>query len=170
MCKNTTFLKNIIFKHLPDMFPTETSRQQALKYPKVFNVEHLTEIALAKVGGYEFIDAAHCDFSDGTEAKTGSVSVNPQKKGVNTYRGEISNVISSGGQIKTGAIRFCLYIPHTKSIKYFYIPSSKINTLGINVHPTTNMGRIFFTYNAIKDCVPKLAQFEVSSFETVATI
>ncbi|MDC0863057.1 hypothetical protein OAP74_01125, partial [bacterium] len=64
MNKNTTFLKNIIFKYLPENFPTATSQKLALQFPQAYNVEHLTEIALAKVGGYDFVDASGYDFSD----------------------------------------------------------------------------------------------------------
>ena len=169
MCKNTTFLKNIGFEYLPDMFPTTTSRKLALKYPQAYNIEYLTEIALATVGGYEFIDGEHCDFSDGSEAKTGSVRLNPTKRGGNSHTGEISNIVSSGGVMKSGDIRLCLYIPFDESIRYFFIPNTELKGIKINIHPTMQMGRIFFTYYHPTGRIKKLEKYEVEDFKSVAT-
>lgn len=169
MCKTVTLFKNIVNKYHPD-FSSTSLLAQVKNHPQIFNIEHLIELTMAHIGGYDFVDAAHCDFSDGTECKTGSVSPNPVKQGRNSYRLEISNIVSPGGSIKEGDVRAVIYNPHTGSQTYYYIPQNRLTDLGINYHPTTGIGRIFATWNRITNKIPKLEAYKVDSFMQVATI
>lgn len=168
MNKITTLFEQIVHKYHPD-FKSPALLHQVRQHPRIFNIEHLIELTMAEVGGYKFIDAEHCDFDDGTECKTGSVSPNPVKFGYSSHRLEISNVISSGGKIKSGDIRIVLYNPVKGGVDYFYIPQYRLASIGINRHPTTKMGRIFASYNREKDYIPKLEPFRCKTFLEVAT-
>jgi hypothetical protein len=170
MCKSQNMLTDILFKHHPD-FHCEVTQKVLLKHHRAVNGEHLVEQAMAAVGGYEFVDGAHYDFSDGTECKTGSIRPSPTKPGRNTYAGEISNVVSSGGVQKSGDVRFVLWNPHRARFEYFYIPHAHLGTtLKINTHGTNGTGRIFFTWNQTTDVIAKLEPFRVRSFHQLATI
>jgi hypothetical protein len=168
MCKTKTLFRDVVNVYHPD-FNSKSLLKQVEQYPQIFNIEHLIELTMAHVGGYEFIDADHCDFSDGSECKTSSVSPNPVKAGRNTYRLEISNVVSPGGSMKSGDVRVVLYNPHTCSATYYFIPQNKLESVGINYHPTTGIGRIFATWNSVTNKVPKLEPYKVNSFEELAS-
>lgn len=167
MCKTTTLFEQIVTKYHPD-FSGSRLLAQVRRHPKIFNIEHLVELTMAYVGGYTFIDADHCDFDDGSECKTASISPNPVKYGRNTYRLEISNIVSTGGSIKSGPVRAVVYNPHTHSTTYYYIPHQALTSLGINYHPTTGIGRVFATWNRVTGSIPKLDRYQVSSFEELA--
>lgn len=169
MCKTITMFKEVVLKY-NTIFNIPEIQKAVEKHPTIFNIEHLVELTMAEVGGYEFIDAEHCDFSDGSECKTGSISPNPTSAGRNTYRWEISNIISSGGKTKSGPVRLVLYNPHTEKCTYYFIPETQFESLGINIHPTTNIGRVFGTWNSKTNKIGKLDDFEVNSFETLAKI
>jgi hypothetical protein len=167
MCKTKTLFRQIVGKYHP-AFANDNIAEQVKQHPKIFNIEHLIELTMAHVGGYKFVDADHCDFSDGSECKTASVYPSPLKKGGNSYRVEISNVVSSGGRIKSGDIRFVLYNPHNNSVSYYFVPQDKIQSLGINYHPTTGIGRVFATWHKITNRINKLDSYRVDSFEDLA--
>ena len=170
-CKNTALLKEIIFDSLPEMFPTEESRAYALAHPRAFNCEYLVELSMERVGGLKYIDGEHADFLDGTDSKTASVNPRPVKKGQNSHRLEISNIMTAGGNQKSGALRVVLYNPLLKDRKLrFYFVPKHVWMQSINRHPTTGIGRMFATYNRETDRIPKLDGCEVSDFETLAKI
>jgi hypothetical protein len=169
MCKTQTLYEQIIAPHnktfsIPEIWNT------VQKYPSILNIEHLVELTMAETGGYEFINAEHCDFSDGSECKTASISPNPVKQGNNSYRLEISNVVSPGGKMKTGDLRVVVYNPHRNECLFYFIPHEDIWQCGINFHPTTGIGRIFCTWNRLTNRISKLNKFEVGSFEELARI
>ena len=159
------FKYNTVFKNNADL------QQLAITYPEIFNIERLVEITMADVGGYNYIDGDHCDFDDGSECKTASVRPSPRGgSSINSYQLEISNVVSTGGNAKSGAIRVVLYNPHIYKLKYYFLPENAIHKIGINIHPTTKSGRLFATWNRLTDKCNKLDKFEVDSFETLAKI
>lgn len=168
MCKTRTLFRNIVNKFHPD-FSSASLRSQVEKNPKIFNIEHLIELTMAHVGGYDFTNAEHSDFSDGTECKTGSIRPSPSKAGGKSYGLEISSIVSAGGTIKAGDVRAVIYNPHTGSQTYYYIPQNKLTDLSINYHPTTGIGRIFATWNSVTNKIPKLENYKVDSFEELAT-
>ena len=170
MCKTISMINEIMSKYHPDFQKSDILMEMSKTNPKAFNVEHLIEQTMAIVGGYDFIDGEHCDFSDGSECKTASVSPNPQKASSNSHRLEISNIVSIGGAMKSGDIRLVVYNPNIEAPKcsFYYIPNDKLEDLGINYHPTTGMGRIFCTWNSKKNYIPKLQAYEVCCFKALA--
>lgn len=168
--KEKLILKDVINRYNPQFVGNPGLQSFALQYPEVFNVERLVEITMAHISGaYDYVDAEHYDFSDGSECKTASVCPNPSSS-ENSYRLEISNVISQSGVAKTGAIRVVLYNPHTQRLHYYFIPPGFMHNIGVNIHPTTKKGRIFATWNSVKNSCNKLDRYEVDSFETLAKI
>ena len=171
VCKNTALLKEIIFDSLPEMFPTDASREYALTHPRAFNCEYLVELSFERVGGIKFIDGEHADFLDGTDSKTASVNPRPVKPGQNSHRLEISNIVTAGGSEKSGALRVVLYNPLLKDrqLRFYFVPKH-VWMQSINRHPTTGIGRMFANYNRKTDSIPKLDACEVPDFETLAKI
>lgn len=169
MSKSVALFREIVNKYHPT-FSSQDWLDQFVQHPKIFNIEHLVELTMAHVGGYDFVDAAHYDFSDGTECKTASVALNtttPNSR--NIYRVEISNVVSSGGTVKTGSLRTVLYNPHLDAVRYYFIPGDELMNISINYHPTRKIGRIFATWNIKKDCILKLDRYRVGDFVQLAT-
>ena len=61
MCKNTVLFEDIVTKYHP-VFQDKNIARLVKKHPAIFSIEHLIELTMAEVGGYDFVDAAHCDF------------------------------------------------------------------------------------------------------------
>lgn len=165
--KTIVLFEKVVKQHNP-LFKGRNILTQVRKYPKIFNIEHLIELTMAQLGGYEFVDGAHCDFSDGSECKTCSVHFNPTTPKSNTHRLEISGVVSPGGIKKSGPLRIVLYNPCNSSVSYYFVPNDKIESLGINYHPTTNSGRVFASWNRVTNRIPKLDSYQVDTFEDLA--
>jgi len=165
--KTIVLFEQIVRKYNPT-FAGRNILTQVKKHPKIFNIEHLIELTMAYVGGYEFVDGDHCDFSDGSECKTSSIRLNPVTVRSNTHRLEISSVVSPGGVKKSGPLRIVLYNPCNSSASFYFVPNDKIESLGINYHPTTNSGRVFATWNKVTNRIPKLDAYKVDTFEELA--
>lgn len=170
MCKTTVLLREVVSRY-SNVFNSDIVDDIIESYdPKVFNIERLIEYVMAEVGGHQFVDAHHYDLSDGSEIKTSSVSANPVSKASACHRFEISNIVSSGGHMKSGDIRLVMYNAVTEDVGYFFIPNTELVTLGINYHPTTKTGRIFGTWNRTKNTYNKIDRFSVSDFEELANM
>lgn len=166
--KANLIFSEIIFKY-NTVFRENTDLQNlAINHPELFNIERIVELTMSEVGGYLYIDGDHCDFDDGSECKTASVRPSSRGKSPNSYQVEISNVVSTGGNSKTGPIRVVLYNPHLYKLKYYFLPENAIHKIGVNYHPTTNSGRLFATWNRLTNKCNKLDKFEVESFEVLA--
>jgi hypothetical protein len=168
--KSNLILEEVILKH-NDKCKTNDSLQTFLRENiDIIKIERLVEYTMAEVGGYDFIDSSHCDFSDGTECKTASVRQNPVKNtpACKSHTIEISNVSSAGGNLKSGALRVVLYNPILYKLKYYFIPNEDILNLGYNCHPTTGIGRLYATWNSSLDECRKLDKYEVETFEALA--
>lgn len=169
IAKNRRILQDVGFEYLDDMFPTKASRELALEYPTLYNVEHLVELAIAKVGGLTFVDGDGYDHSDFTETKAVSVLFKPNKASPGCHRWEISNVARNvSGKLKAGDLRVAMFNPVNDTLRYFFIPHIEWPSLGINYHPTTSTGRIFGSWNREDDRYTKITDFEVDSFHTLA--
>lgn len=170
MCKRTLLFKEIIFKHHPEFRKSRTLKRLALSDPKMFNVEHLIEECFAIVGPYVFIDGDHADFSDGSDSKTASIREAPDRKTgyCATHRGEIGGVETAGGGQKTGALRCIIYNPHLEKLMYYYLPKSMWEN-SITIHPSSKIGKIMFSYNRVKNYIPKFSGYECSDFIALAT-
>ena len=162
LSKEYLIMRDIVCKY----HPTYKGSRKALQNAHHFNIELLVEETLAAVGGYRYIDAAHCDFSDGSDSKTASIRYNVHS---NNGSGEIPNVISPGGNHKKGALRIVIYNAITQSLMYYFLPKNFWSKVNINIHPTTNMGRIFFNYSLKTGHINKFLGYECASFEELAT-
>jgi hypothetical protein len=83
--KHKILINEVISKALPD-FADQATRDAVMRimdnYPKVIDVENLVEHALARLGGYQFVDEEGRDFNDvdDSDSKTSSVNVKTRKK------------------------------------------------------------------------------------------
>jgi len=149
-----------LFKNNPDI--TAFAR----KHPKLFSATHGVELAMAEVGGYKFIDASHCDFDDGSECKTASVLKETSGTSKNVYACIITNVATASGNLKTGALRVCVYNPHLSNVTFYFIPNDQIERL--MTHSKGRDGRILSTWNKLTGTNNKLDPYKVADFETLA--
>ena len=152
--KYYTILRDIIkVYHKPDL---------DLDDPMEYNVPRMVERAMAKTGGYSYIDGVHCDFLDGSDGKTATITRNPQKKtNPNLHTLTITNTISQGGTVK-GDLRVVVYNDVTEQLEYFFIPKSDIRALSI--FPKKQLPQIKATYNSKTGLVPKLEKYRMPDF------
>lgn len=160
--KEYLIMRDIVCKFHPDY----KGSRKAAKNAHHYNVERLVEETMAFMGNYKFINADHCDFLDGSDAKT--VTIRYTSKGTSGV-GEITNVISPGGSKKKGALRVVAYNSITQSLMYYFLPKKHWTKLSINIHPTTNMGRLFFNYSIKTKTVKKFIGYECKDFVELAT-
>lgn len=174
MSKEYVLLEQVIIPFHPIFSDKryEALAEYALEHPQIFKVTRLVEETLAHVGGYDFVDGSHYDFSDGTECKTASVSSTVKRKTAsvcNSFSAEISGVMTASGNFKSGAIRAVVYVPQKQGLRYYFFPPSTWEDM-VNVHPTTGMGRLKATYNLQHDTINLWDPFRVSSFEELAKL
>jgi hypothetical protein len=129
----------------------------ALKHPEIYNIERLTELALAKLGGYKFVDEEGYDFTDFSDCKTTSTNAKTNKL-------EIGSI-----ETKIGALRIICYNYVKQDLDYFYVPSDKVQQVkspcyGNNSHKQ----RIQASYNVAGDHYNKFEQYRVADFVTLA--
>ena len=130
--------------------------------PMEYNVPRMVERAMAKIGGYLYVDEAHCDFLDGSDGKTATITRNPKKKThPNFHTLTITNTISQGGTVK-GDLRVVVYNDVTEQLEYFFIPKSDIRAL--SRIPKKGMPKIEVTYNSKTGLVPKLEKYRMPDF------
>ena len=142
------------------------------------SVGALWEMVLPTISGgkYKFVDANGYDFSDGTEAKTSSITAKPNKPGGNSYSGLITNVANYKGKFKTGDLRVAVQNAPAKRVDFFLIPAEDLPFLAAgavgpyqddNPYPGS-LPRIPVSYNIKTDAYgPKIAKYQVD-LETVA--
>ena len=155
--KQQTFLRDVIIPTLSDLFPTEAIRSYALANPFIYNIEHLIELCLAKLGGYSFVDEAGYDFTDFSDSKTTTVNKD-------TRIFEIGSV-----ENKIGSLRICAFNSISDSIDYFYLTQEELRIYetrcaGYNSHKTRLRGR----WNEKYDHYNMFERFRVKSFEELA--
>jgi hypothetical protein len=167
MSKHLVLIRDVICQYHPKFRRSKYMREYALNNPMIFNVERLIEESFAAVGPYSFIDAAHADFSDGTDSKTASIRENPSKQGSNTYRGEITGVETAGGGQKIGSLRCTIFNPHTDSLMYYFLPKCMWSQ-NITIHPSSGVGKVVYSYNRIHDEIIKFDGYRLNTFEELA--
>lgn len=121
--KSRTFLKNFLFDNC-SVFEgfSEEQKAKAIEYARSYDVEYLTEIAMAEVGGYDYVDADGYDFSDYSDSKTATVVHN----GVTVYGSPRQVVIIPNVDTKIGALRIVVYNPYTENTDFFFIPAQEL--------------------------------------------
>ena len=160
-------MRDVIQHYNPEFIASRDLRRSGLRNPRMFNIEYLVEQSLAHVGGYDFIDADHADFTDGTDSKTASIRVNPLKPGTNSYGGEITGVETAGGGRKQGALRCIIYNPHKDNLKFYLLPKSWWER-NITLHPSSGVGKITYTYHEPLDHIVKFHGYECANFVELA--
>lgn len=115
-------------------------------------------LALNSEGQYKFIDGAHEDFDDGSEAKTGTIYV--YEKG--TSLAEITNVRSKDGVLKKGALRVVLLDPFVGKLLFLFIPQWKVKEIMSNTTGTS----MKLTYNKNKKALSGPKMNGIIQFET----
>ena len=131
--------------------------------PMEYNIPRMVERAMAKIGGYLYVDEAHCDFLDGSDGKTATITRQPmdEESRKNTHQLTITNTISQGGTVK-GDLRVVVYNAVTDQLEYFFIPKSDIRAL--SRIPKKGMPRIEAYYNSKTGLVPKLEKYRMPDF------
>ena len=168
MCKRTLLIREVVGRYHSAFKRNPQRVREALRWPRMYSVEYLVEQSFAHVGKYNHTDAAHCDYSDGSDSKTASIrSVNAIGRKRNSYRGEISGVVTAGGGAKNGGLRCVIYNPHRETLMYYYLPKSWWKDR-VTRHPTSGVGKIVFSYNAKTDTIPQFEQYRVDSFKSLA--
>jgi hypothetical protein len=158
--KNRVILEKICFTYLPDMFPTKESQGLALKYPNAYNVEHLVELALAKVGGYNWVDEEGYDFDDAdfSDSKTCTLRCYDGQLGLTKI------------QNKIGSFRMVIYNEFKDDLHFIYLTSKGrerwIESGYLQKKPWEQ--RIRTSYNESKDSYNKLEEYRVSTFVELA--
>ncbi len=163
--KHTVFLKEIIFKYLPEFNNPDLQTNYLniiQKYPKSSDVENLIEHALAHLGGYNFIDEEYRDFDDVDNSDSKTVTVN-----LNTGKAEVIGV-----ENKIGAIRLTLYNPFsTSKLDYMFLPKHAVKLLsrpcyGKNKHKE----RLVPGWSANKQNYGIYEPYRLTSFVELATM
>ena len=99
--------KRMFFMELVDDFASEFSGK-------------LWEKIISHKARLKSIDAAGYDFSDGSEAKTGSTYMNAKHKNGNTYYAPIGQITNLDG--KPGYVRVAIYNHIKNNIDFFLLP------------------------------------------------
>lgn len=161
MCKKLGILEAVCFPHLPHLFAEESTRQFALAHPEIFNIEHLVELALANVGGYNFVDEDGRDFDDEVNSVSKTCTLRKWGRGLT-----ISNI-----ENKIGAFRIVVWNEITENVDFLYMPRSAVEKWTehgfLKKSPKTQ--RLRGTYNADLDSYNKLEKYQVATFKELAT-
>lgn len=178
--KNRKILKDICFKY-SSIFSSLSKKQKelVLKHAEIYNIPKLVELTMAEVGGYTIEDVKGCDFSDGSECKTGTLityKIKDRKKPIS--RCSLKNL-----DHKTGAIRVVIYNPVEDELNYFYIPKDQVPNMltcrkkltGKSINEkevddkselgTINGQRLSFSYYK---SYGKFEKYRIPNFETLA--
>lgn len=167
MSKELTLMRDVIITHHPRFKRSKDLRNFGLSSPHIFNVTHLIEESLSAVGGYEFVNSAHYDFTDGSDSKTASIRNQSKTTNGNTYMGEIAAVSSAAGVLKEGALRCIIYNPHIDGLQFYFLPKSMWSK-HITVHPTSGIGKIIFSWNKTKQTIKLFEDYRCSDFSELA--
>lgn len=130
--------------------------------PMEYNIPRMVERAMAKIGGYAYIDGAHSDFLDGSDAKTATIGANSHYKDYpHFHKLTISNTISQAGIVK-GDLRVVVYNAVTDQLEYFFIPKSDI--LALSTIPKKTQPYIQAKYNSKTGLIPMLEKYRMPDF------
>ena len=153
-------MRDVITKYHPKFVTSNDLRQTGLSCPTYFNMEFLTEEALAAVGGYQFVDQAGYDFSDLSDSKTTTVNHNT---GV---------VEITGVENKIGSLRITAFNPFKETVDYFFVPRSKLDLVREPCYGKNNhKQRVRFSYSKnYQDSYGWFDIYRVNDFVQLATL
>jgi len=152
--------KELIAKNHPKFAKGSPLREAIIEFPEMFNIEHLVEQALAlnSDGQYKFNDGIHEDFDDRSEAKTGTVHANGDSAAI----AEITNVRSSKGVLKHGAIRCVILNPRLEKLHFLFIPQTSLQIIMAN----TKKLAMRIAYNKKEERFTTLEKYGIIEFQT----
>jgi len=163
MNKHELIMRDIILKYnILEGLDIHVDKNTAMKRAQAFNVEHLVELAMEKIGDYTFLDESGYDFSDFSDCKTASI-------GVPKGRTSGQMAISALGT-KIGAIRAVIYNPFYRRLDYMFFPFKEWKKYE---EPKYKSGfivdsRIRSTFNKKKNSYSKgFDQYLMNSFEAL---
>ena len=156
MNKHTLILKEIAARYLEEYRGRE---QELIEHHRHYNVEHIVEDAMCRLGGYEFVDAHTHDNSDFSETKTGTIRTHDSVA-------TISGIISDGGTAKCGDIRAVIYNQFKQELQYYFLPKAEWED--IREYGKSNANILRATYNPDTDVIYKWQRFRVGSFLELA--
>lgn len=152
--KKETLVREVIWEYHP------TFSQAWVSFESInfswLDTSELMEETMAHVGNYEYIDAEHADFTDGSDCKTASVNIKKQ--------GKIDRVVSHAGKEKSGMLRVVIYNAITGKVMFYALPKWFWRPL-VKLHGTHHMGGISYSYRPDGDRIPKLEEFRCKTFE-----
>lgn len=159
MCKNSTILKNVIFKHHPLFKKNKIFKKEALKSPMIFNVERLVEECLAHIGGYKFVDESGRDFDDKTNSDSKTLTIDLKSR-----IGLLKNI-----ENKIGSLRIVIYNPHTESVDFLYMTYDEWNSHKKKAYGQNTTGKTQLRlYYSDKKQYSKFEKYRVHSFKDLA--
>ena len=141
---------------------------------EVIDVHRGVELAMAELGGYEFTDDDHCDFSDGTECKTVGIKLKKSTTSDGYSFGyQVTNVVTAAGSPKSGDIRLVMVNVFNESVRYFFLPKNVWDGKEKMWRQSEGFkGTITGTWTKVGGFLTtpteNLDDYEVDSFETLA--
>lgn len=156
--KKSLILKEVIIPYHPSFSKTVDINNIN---PEWFDVSLLLEETMAYIGGYEHLNLAHMDFSDGSDCK--SSTINERKRGL------IDRVVSHGGQEKHGMLRVVIYNSISQKIMYYGLQKKDWLPM-VKRHPTNKQGSISYGYKKETDTIPKIENFRCNTFKELCLI
>ena len=161
MNKHQRILNEIAHIHLPEY----SSRKQLdimLSNWRHYNVEHIVEVAMCRVGNYQFVDENHYDNSDFSDTKTGTCRRHDRTA-------VIGNILSRKTLTpKAGDIRAVIYNEFTEELDYFFLP--KAHWEDLREYGDSNQHLLRTKYTVHTDRYTKWEQFRVNSFKDLACV
>lgn len=156
MNKHTLILREIAAVYLPEY---QGRADELCEHWRHYNVEHIVEDAMCRIGGYEFVDAHTHDNSDFSETKTGTIRRHDRTA-------TISGILSDGGQSKCGDIRAVIYNQFRDELHYYFMPRAEWEE--IREWGQANKNVLRAKYDPDTDQIYKWQRFRVGTFEQLA--
>ena len=170
LTKAEIILRDVICEYHPDVAGNKQVIAFLKKHVNWLDIEGMVEETMSFVGGYEFVDESHYDFSDGSDCKTASVQPGTIKhygKDTTGHLCEITGIgnVGDNSQVKSGDLRVVVYNPHKQCLQYYFIPNKDMLRI-MRYH--SGGYRITTNWNRKWDRNMKLDKFEVDSFVELA--
>ena len=156
MNKHTQILTEIAAVYLPEY---QGRAEELVAHHRHYNVEHIVEDAMCRIGGYTWVDQHTHDNSDYSETKTGTIRTHDSVA-------TISNIVTDRGQVKCGDIRAVIYNQFDHSLHYYFLPKAYWES--IREYGKSNGTVLRSSYNAATDTVSKWKKYRVNTFHELA--
>jgi len=119
------------------------------------NVSMFLEQVVSHIGNLKHSNKTGEDHEDGSDTKFASINYGPNGGGTFAHSGIIGNL-----KCKKGALRIVIYIQHTDSLKFYFIPYPEWTKM-----TCMNGKYLRLSYSTKKDQVSRLSKYEVAFVE-----